>query len=69
MTTYEIVKKNGKPFLRMYHPIYDYQGGYYESMIYGAKTEKPYIKYMSGYLGKTFLDEELKEKLREALKN
>jgi hypothetical protein len=32
-------------------------------MIYGAKTEQPYIKYESGYCGKTFLDDNMKEQL------
>ena len=30
---YEVVMKNGKPFLRMWHPIYDWEGGYHDCMI------------------------------------
>ena len=67
MTRYEVVVKNGKPFLRMYHPIYDYQGGYNDSMIYKAKTDAPYIKYMSGYLGKLYLEDEMKKELRKIM--
>lgn len=65
---YEIVMKNGKPFLRMWHPIYDWEGGYHDCMIYKAKTDAPYIKYMSGYLGTIDLDEEMKSELRKVLK-
>ena len=67
MEKYEVVMKNGKAYLRMWHPFYDYQGGYNDSMIYKAKTDEPYIKYQSGYLGKLYLDEEMKEQLKKVM--
>jgi hypothetical protein len=60
--TYEVVIKNGKPFLRMWHSIY--QNGYYDSMIYKAKSEKPYIKY----LGSTwYIEDDKKEMIKKAI--
>lgn len=59
----EIIKKEKKYFVRMTHKSFDYCGGYVDCMIYGAKTEQPYIKYASGYLGKTYLDDSMKAQL------
>lgn len=42
---FEVVMKNGRPFLRHWHPIFKWQGGYEDRMIYGAKTDAPYIKW------------------------
>lgn len=54
-TTFEVIKKNGKPFMRM-----NAYGQTTDMMIYKAKTDAPYIKH----LGMTFyLDEELKKQL------
>lgn len=44
-TRYEVIEKKGKPFLRMWHPIYRERGGYYDSMIYCIKS-KPFIRYI-----------------------
>lgn len=40
-TRFEVVIKNGKPFLRQWHPVFQYEGGYHDSMIYKARTEAP----------------------------
>lgn len=59
----EIIRKEKKYFARIWNRFFDYCGGYKDCMIYGAKTEQPYIKYESGYCGKTFLDDSMKEQL------
>lgn len=67
-TRFEVVIKNGKPFLRQWHPVFQYEGGYHDSMIYKARTEAPYFRYMSSYLGNIPLNDEMKEQLKAALK-
>lgn len=53
--TFEVIKKNGKPFMRM-----NSYGTVTDMMIYKAKSEKPYCRY----LGMVFyLDEEMKKSL------
>lgn len=58
---FEVVQKNGRAFLRHWHPLYDWRGGYEDRMIYGAKTETPYIKW--NWL-RMELDAEMIEQLR-----
>ena len=59
---FEVIMKNGRPFLRHWHPIHEWQGGYEDRKIFGAKTETPYIKWMWNRLE---LDPEMLEQLRK----
>lgn len=67
-TRFEVVMKDGRPYLRQWHPIYNCEGGYHDSMIYKARTEAPYIRYLSSYLGDIPLNDEMKNQLKSALK-
>jgi hypothetical protein len=62
VTRFEVIKKNNKPFVRMVSGNYQV-----DMMVYGAKTEAPYVKYMSGYMGKTYLTEDMKADLRNIM--
>lgn len=61
-TTFEVIMKNNKPFLRMIRGEENI-----DMMIYKAKTDSPYIKFMSGYMGKTYLTEDMKADLRNIM--
>ena len=62
-TTFEVIMKNNKPFLRMIRGEENT-----DMMIYKAKTDSPYVKFMSSYMGKTYLTEDMKADLRNILK-
>lgn len=61
---FEVIKRNGRYWLRFWDPIFNWKGGYDDSMIYGIKTGAPYYKWMGM---KYELDEELQAKLAEAI--
>lgn len=61
---FEVVLKNGRPFLRHWHKIFDWKGGFEDRTIYGARTAAPYIKW--NWL-KLELEDEMKEQLRNLL--
>ena len=53
--TFEVIKKNGKPFMRMTS-----YGHITDMMIYKVKTDKPYVRYLGQFF---YLDEEMKKAL------
>lgn len=55
MTTFEIIKKNNKPFVRMINGDY-----VHEMKVYKANTNEPYVRYLGGIF---YLTNELKEQL------
>ena len=63
--TWKVILKNGKPYLRGYH--YFGNNNHLDMMIWKAKTDKPYCKFMSSYLGLLYLDDDMKKQLREVL--
>lgn len=57
-TTFEVILKNGKPFVRMTC------GDYVVDMkIWKAKTDAPYVKYMSTFNGYVYLSDDMKAQL------
>ena len=66
-TSYEIIMKDKRPFVRMWDPVYKSQGGYNDFMVYAAYTEKPYFKYMSDLIGPMYLPDALIAELKKAL--
>ena len=54
-TTYEIIRKNGKPFMRMTTDKW-----VDEMMIYKTNTNKPYVRRYGMYF---YLDEDMKKAL------
>ena len=62
MKEYEVITKNGRPYLRHWHTIY--QGGYRDMTIYGAKTATPYVKW--NWL-RFELDDDMKHQLARIL--
>lgn len=52
---FEVITKNGKPFMRM-----TAYGQVTDMMIYKAKTEKPYVRYLGQFF---YLDEEMKKQI------
>ena len=52
---FEVIKKNGKPFMRMIS-----YGRIIDMMIYKAKTEKPYVRYCGQFF---YLDSNMKQAL------
>lgn len=64
MGTFEVVMKNGRLYLRHWHPIYDFKGGYEDRAIYGVKTQTPYIKWN---WRKLELEDDMKEQLKKLL--
>lgn len=62
MTEFKVVMKKGKPYLKMVCGSYET-----DMMIYGKDTDAPYVKYCSGFLGKTYLDEKMKAELNRLL--
>ena len=52
---YSIIRKNGKPFMRM-----DAYGEITDMMIYKVKSDKPYVRYLGMFF---YLDEEMKKEL------
>ena len=63
---FEVVLKNGRPFLRHWHKIFEWNGGYEDRTIYGVKTATPYIRW---YFQKLELEPYMKEQLRSLLGN
>lgn len=61
---FEVVLKNGRPFLRHWHKIFDWNGGYEDRTIYGVNTVTPYIRWN---FQKLELDSDMKEQLRNLL--
>lgn len=59
---FKVILKNGKPYLRAYH----FYGNdcHHDMRIWKADSDKPYCKYMSGYIGLLYLDEEMIADLR-----
>lgn len=53
--TFEVIRKNGKPFMRM-----NSYGRITDMMIYKAKTDKPYVRYLGQFF---YLDEDMKKEL------
>lgn len=53
--TFEVIKKNGKPFMRMtsYGTVTDMK-------IYKANTDRPYVRYLGRYI---YLDDDMKKAL------
>ena len=60
---FEVCLKDGRPHLKWTFGT----GQVLYMYIWKAKTDKPYIKCMSNYIGLIYLDEAQKEKLRELL--
>lgn len=56
--TFELIRKNGKPFMRM-----NSYGTITDMMIYKANSEKPYVRYCGSYF---YLDEDMKKELHKA---
>lgn len=61
---FEVVLKNGRPFLRHWHKIFDWNGGYEDRTIYGVNTATPYIRWN---FQKLELSSDMKEQLRNLL--
>ena len=53
--TFEVIKKNGKSFMRM-----NSYGTITDMMIYKSNTNKPYVRYFGEYF---YLDEDMKKAL------
>lgn len=51
--TFEVIKKNGKLFMRM-----NSYGTITDMMIYKVKSEKPYVRYCGMFF---YMDEEMKK--------
>ena len=62
-TGFEIILKNGKPYLRMKFV----DNTHIDMFIFKAKSDQPYVKFMSGFTGVTYLDEECKAELANVL--
>ena len=60
---FEILLKNGKPHLRMKFA----DRTHIDMFIFKAKSEQPYVKFMSGFTGITYLDEDCKAELAKIL--
>ena len=60
---FEILLKNGKPYLRMKFV----DNTHIDMFIFKAKSEQPYVKFMSGFTGITYLDEDCKAELAKIL--
>ena len=59
---FKVILKEGKPYLRAYH---FYGNDRHQDMrIWKANSDKPYCKYMSGFIGLLYLDEEMIADLR-----
>lgn len=58
---FNVVLKDGKPYLKWTQ----YETTYLR--IWKANSENPYIKYMSGFLGNIYLDENMKDDLRKLM--